>query len=192
MKNLLVILFFLTLSYGVSNAQCSCDTASTPWSYDSTSWDVAENCWIWAEYEYRTVNCNGNTYYEFRVIGWVAAISDCPEFLPDYPIPVWEWVSRQILADGIPTFPFVPPGQCITQFRSMGPSCWEQVYRAVGPVGAGYYAYKCADEPVCCRPYKICRSLTNVVTVTDLPYTPVTCTSVIGPESNQPCYTSCP
>ncbi|MDT3738196.1 MAG: hypothetical protein RO257_01705 [Candidatus Kapabacteria bacterium] len=192
MKKLLLLLILVSLSYSVSYAECNCDT-TTAWTWDSISWDIPDDCWIWAEYEYRVVECNGITQYEFRVLGWVAALTGCElEGYCTQPPCVWEFVSHSLLEEGvIPGFPVLQPGECRETYISVGPACWETVYRAIGPGGAGYYNYPCAETPVCCRGFKICKSYQNVVTITSLPYTPVACGAVIGPETGQPCFSVC-
>jgi len=190
MKNLLMILFFLTLSYSVSNAICVEGCNDPEWSITEDEWTIGEtDCKIWVRYEHRVVTCNDVQYNEVRLIGWVAAIdANCAEF--EYPQAVIEFIYLQLFTGDLPGL-ITPISGCRSTYVVSGPACWEMVYKPIGPSGAGYYGQPCASTPTCCRHYQLCRDPFGNLSLTPLSYTPVPCGAVIGPESHMPCHSNC-
>jgi hypothetical protein len=193
MKKLILTLIMFFLSYGIALSSCYEDCDDPPYNSGTVVIPIQNStCYIEVKFEYRLLNCGDEIVYDLKIIGVAGALdTSCAEIT--YPIALFETAVSYII--GYPhlnPFPMPDPGNCITSYRVAGPSCWELVYLLVGPSGEAHYLLPCAETPLCCRPYKVCQSIHGVVQVIPLSYTPVSCASVIGPETNQPCESTCP
>jgi len=200
MKKIFVLLFVLFSQLNHLYSECFEGCDNPEYNLDSVRLDIPNSdCYIVLKYKHRVLNCPDGEVYDLQVVTIFAAIDSSCEFLED-PYHngdiLYETAIQLLLGDPtlnpFPNFPQYP--NCVTTYQVAGPSCWEYVYKPFHPMFPGLWLVPCQSTPLCCRKFKVCVTTPppfSTVVVTPLPYTFVPCTTIIGPETNQPCISTC-